>query len=91
VCYVITVSSLLVEDWVASKSTLERVWSAHFLDVRIPITNRFSKCQDYERLEKTINSGDVESGHNLGSEELSKLVDDKVCYNVTCFQESFIY
>jgi hypothetical protein len=42
--------SLLMEDWFVSISTLERVWSAHFLDVRIPIRNRFSKCQDCKRL-----------------------------------------
>jgi hypothetical protein len=65
-----------VEDWVASKSTIERVWSAHFHDVRILVTNRFLKCQDCKRLTK--NSGDVESGH-ISPEELSKLAHDKVC------------
>ena len=80
------VGSLLVEDWVVSKATIDRVWSAHFPDVRIPATNRFSKCQDCERLKKMINSGDVESGHKLSPEELCKLADDKVCYKVTCCQ-----
>ena len=79
-----------MEDWVASKSTIKRVWSAHFHDVRIPVTNRFLKCQDCERLTKT-KSGDVESGHKLSPEELSKLADDKVCYKVTCCQESVLY
>ena len=84
--YVIFVGSLLVEDWVVSKATIDRVWSAHFFGVRIPATNRFSKCQDCERLKKMINSGDVESGHKLSPEELCKLADDKVCYKVTCCQ-----
>ena len=81
--------SLLVEDWAASKSTLERVWSAHFPDVRIPVTNRFSKCQDCERLKKMIHSGDVEAGHNLSPEQLSKLADDKVGYKITLMSNIF--
>jgi hypothetical protein len=79
-----------VEDWVASKSTIERVSSAHFYDFRILVTNRLLKCQDCERMTKK-NSGDVESGHNLSPEELSNIEDDKVCYNVTCCQEYFLY
>ena len=69
------------EDWIVSKSTLERVWSTYFSDVKIPATDRFSKCQTCERLKKMIHSGKVEVGHNLSQGELLKLGNDKVRSN----------
>ena len=72
--------SLLVQDWAVSRSTLERIWSMHFQDIKIPATNRFSKCEHCERLRKMINTGDIEAGHNLSSEEYEKLQYDKVFY-----------
>jgi hypothetical protein len=50
----------------------------YFQDVKIPATNRFSKCEHCERLKKMINTGDIEAGHNLSTEEYEKLQYDKV-------------
>jgi len=52
----------------------------YFQDVKIPATNRFSKCEHCERLKKMINTGDIEAGHNLSPEEYEKLQYDKVFY-----------
>ena len=59
--YVIIVGSLLMEDWVVSKSTIDRVseYGPHIflmLESRLQIV---LKCQDCERLKKKINYGDV--------------------------------
>ena len=78
--------SLLVQDLTVSRSTLERIWSMYFQDVKIPATNRFSKCEHCERLKKMINTGDIEAGHNLSPEEYEKLQYDKVFYIVNCRQ-----
>jgi hypothetical protein len=51
----------------------------YFLDVKIPATNRFSKCETCERLKAMVNTGNIESGHNFTNEELEKLQNDKVC------------
>ena len=79
------------DDWRVSKSTLQRVWSTYFSDVKIPATNRFSKCQTCERLKKMIHSGKIEEGHELSQEELQKLGIDKVCsfYNLKLFYNLF--
>ena len=71
-------SNLHTDDCQVSRSTLKRVWSTHFYDVKIPATNRFSKCQTCERLNKMIHSGKIEEGHKLSNEELLKLGNDKV-------------
>jgi hypothetical protein len=52
----------------------------YFQDVKIPATNRFSKCEHCERLKKMINTGDIEAGHNLSPEEYEQLQYDKVFY-----------
>ena len=52
----------------------------YFQDVKIPTTNRFSKCEHCERLKKMINTRDIEAGHNLSSEEYEQLQYDKVFY-----------
>ena len=81
--YVFIGTSLHYDDWSVSKSTLERVWSSNFSDVKIPATNRFSKCQTCERLKKMIFSGNIEQGHELSQEELVKLGNDKVWSSLT--------
>ncbi len=54
-------------------------------DVKIPATNRFSKCQTCERLKKMIHSGNIEVGHDLSQEDLQKLGNDKVRFmNTLC-------
>ena len=58
----------------------------YFQDVKIPATNRFSKCEHCERLKKMINTGDIEAGHNLSPEEYEQLQYDKVFYIVNCRQ-----
>ena len=55
----------------------------YFSDVKIPATNRFSKCETCERLKAMVNTGNIESGHNFTNEELEKLQNDKVCYQKT--------
>jgi hypothetical protein len=57
---------------------LDRVWSTSFLDVKIPATNRFSKCETCERLKRMINTGEVQAGHNLTTEAFEKFCLDKV-------------
>ena len=52
----------------------------YFQNVKIPATNRFSKCEHCERLKKIINTGDIEAGHNLSTEEYEKLKCEKVFY-----------
>jgi hypothetical protein len=76
--YIFPGTSIHSDDWIISKSTLERVWSTYFSDVKIPATNRFSKCQTCERLKKMIHSGNIEVGHDLSQEDLQKLGNDKV-------------
>ena len=61
-----------------SKSTLERVVSTHFFDVKITATNRFSKFQTCERLKKMVHFGNIEVGHELSHEEILKLGNDKI-------------
>ena len=58
----------------------------YFQDVKIPATNRFSKCEHCERLKKMINTGDIEAGQNLSPEEYEKLQYDKVFYILNCRQ-----
>ena len=61
-----------------SRSTLERIWSTYFDDVKIPASNRFSKCEHCERLKKMIHTGAIEAGHNLSKDDYEKLQHDKV-------------
>jgi hypothetical protein len=61
-------TNLHTDDWIISKTTFEREWSTHFNDVKIPATNRFSKCQTFERLKQLINSGNIVVGHTLHQE-----------------------
>ena len=65
-------------EWNVSKSTLDRVWSVSFPDVKIPATNRFSKCEICERLKKMLHTRNIEDDHNLSQQELNKLELDKV-------------
>jgi hypothetical protein len=69
-------TNLHTDDWKVSKSTLERVWTTFLIVVKIPATNRFSKCQTCERLKKMINSGNIEVGHEVSKEVLLKLGND---------------
>jgi hypothetical protein len=55
----------------------------YFQDVKIPATNRFSKCEHCERLKKMINTGDIEGGYTLSTEEYEKIQYDKVFYKET--------
>jgi len=73
-------TTLHTDDWSVSKLTLERVWSTYFSDVKIPATNRCSKCQTCERLKKIIHSRNIEVGHEFSKEEIHKLGNYKVCY-----------
>ena len=70
--------SLLVKDWDVSRSTLERTWAINFRDVKIPATNRFSKCQTCERLKKMLHTRNIEAGHDLREEDFERLQHDKV-------------
>ena len=70
--------SLLVKIWNASRSTLERRWAIYFSDVKIPATDRFSKCESCESLKKMLHTGNIEVGHDLKEEDLGKLKHDKV-------------
>jgi len=72
-------TNLHTDDYSVSKSTLERVWSKYFFDVKKPETNRFSKCKTCERLKKMIHYGNIEVGHELSQEDIQKLGNDKVC------------
>ena len=69
---------LLVKDWNVSRSTLERTWAIYFLDVKIPATNRFYKCETCERLKKMLHTGNMEASHDLKEEDFEKLQHDKV-------------
>ena len=62
-------TNLHTDDWKVSKSTLERVCTTQFTNVKIPRTKRFLKCQTCERLKKMIHSGNIEVGHELSKEE----------------------
>jgi len=73
-------TTLHTDDWGVRNLTLEMVWSTYFSDVKIPATNRFSKCQTCEMLKKMINSENIEVGHELSQEKIHKLGNDKVCY-----------
>ncbi len=77
--------SFLVKDWTVSRSTLERIWSLYFQDVKIPATHRFYKCKDCDRLKKMINTGDIEADNNLSTKEYEKHHYDKVFYKKKFF------
>jgi glutaredoxin len=49
-----------------------------FANVKIPATNRFSKCEHCERLKKMLHTGNIEEGHDLNKEEFEKLQHEKV-------------
>ncbi len=73
---------ILISDWnVNSRSTFDRVWSTSFPDVKIPASNRFSKCETCERLKRMIHTGEIEAGHNMKPEEYETFCRDKVCMN----------
>ena len=75
--------SLLVKDWNVSRSTLERAWAINFPDVKIPATNRFSKCEHCERLnEKMLHACNIAADHDLKEEDLGKLQHDKLDRNL---------
>ena len=63
----------------------------YFQDVKIPATNRFSKCEHCERLKKMINTGDIEAGHNLSTEEYEKLQYDKVLYKKSFASDTCLF
>jgi hypothetical protein len=74
--------SLLVKDCNVSWSTLERTWAIYFTDVKIPATNRFSKCENCERLKKMLHTRNVEVGHDLREKVFENLRHDKLDKNI---------
>ena len=74
-------ASLLVKDSNVSRSTLEQTRAIYFSDVKIPATNRFSKCETCEMLKKMLHAANIEASHDLREEDFEKLKHDNVTAN----------
>jgi hypothetical protein len=73
---------LLVKECNVSRYTLKRTWAIYFPGVKIPETNRFSKCELCERLKKILHTGNIEASHDLKEADLGKLQHDKANINL---------